>query len=140
MITPEIKRALESPTTHRQLKDAINAFLDMDCVDAAHDAEALNSLFAARCNQILGLPQPRPLLNLTSVCPCGNELEDPAPVAVALCTTCQDGLLQAQRKGRSVRYPAGCEEHPLDRAEREDREDRCEGLDVESFHGHPRTY
>jgi hypothetical protein len=48
-----ITEVLESPCTHRQLKAALEAFLQMDPVDAANDADLLAELMDQRVDNFL---------------------------------------------------------------------------------------
>jgi hypothetical protein len=48
-----IGEVLRSPCTHRQLKAALEAFLQMDPIDAANDADLLAELMDARCENFL---------------------------------------------------------------------------------------
>ena len=51
---PEVQAVLASPSTSFWLKDALQAALQRDPVDAANDAELLASLLADRCAAMHG--------------------------------------------------------------------------------------
>lgn len=50
-----IKTMQTSPGTSFWLRDALNAALSRDCVDACHDADALSAVLRARCDDMLGI-------------------------------------------------------------------------------------
>lgn len=56
--TPTIEELLLDPSTTYWFKDALQALMERDPVDAASDAELLAKLMRARCQTILGLSRP----------------------------------------------------------------------------------